>query len=128
MAEEGNLPESRLRYLIPLKDERIQEAILKEMLERNLSNAEIKQRIKELQEESVEVTLISMPKPMRIKSAIKPIGRLAKELNGVKNVPAAISVKDPRTVEHYRELIPELKAAIRDLEIVLRELDFLETE
>lgn len=126
MAEKGNLAESRLRYLIPLKDERVQEAILQEMLEKNLSNAEIKQRIKELQEGLAELPPMPMPKPMRIKSAIKPIGRLAKELGAVKNVPAAVSAKDPRTVEHYRELLPELKLAIEDLGLVLEKLQFLE--
>lgn len=126
MAEKGNLAESRLRYLIPLKDERVQEAILKEMLEKNLSNAEIKQRIKELQEGLTELPPMPMPKPMRIKSAIKPIGRLAKEFSGVKNVAAAVSAKDPRTVEHYRELIPELKLAIENLGFILKELQFLE--
>ncbi len=128
MAEEGALPESRLRYLVPLKDEQIQEIILKEILEKNLSNAEIKRRIKELQEEFAESPFAPMPKPMRIKSAIRPINKLARELNAVNNVPAAISAKDPRTVGGYKAVIPDLRSAIKDLEAILNKLEFLEPE
>ena len=128
IAENGGLSESRLRYLIPLEDERIQNIIIREMLEKNLSNAEIKHRIKELQEELSDISAVAMPKPMRIKSAIKPITRLAKEIKAVHNVPGAIVSKDPRTVESYREVIPELKAAVEALNEVLAKLGFLDSE
>jgi len=126
IAEETTLPESRLRYIIPLKDEQIQETIIREIVEKNLSNADIKKRIKELQEASVTPPDPAMPKPMRIKSAINPISRLVKEMEAVRNIPNALSAKDPRTVETYRKLIPELRSAIEDLEVVLTKLEFLE--
>ena len=46
----------------------------------------------------------------------------------VQNIPGAISTKDPRTVEGYRMLIPELRSAIEDLETVLDKLEFLKRE
>ncbi|GEM_PF-2321085 len=124
MAEVGNLPESRLRYLIPLKDERIQELILKEMLEQNLSNAAIKHRIKELQAEITKIT--TMPKPMQIKSVLKPIRRICQEIDAVRNIPAILGAKDPRTVENYKELVPELRETIKGLQTVLEKLKYLE--
>ena len=126
IAEETALPESRLRYIIPLKDEQIQETIIREIVEKNLSNADIKKRIKELQEASVTPPDPAIPKPMRIKSAINPISRLVKEMKAVRSIPKAISEKDPRTVENYRKLIPELRSVIEDLEVVLTRLEFLE--
>lgn len=66
-----------------------------------------------------------MPKPVQIRSRIKPIRQLAAEVAKIGNVPAAISEKDPRTVAQYRRLIPELKAAVEDLEGVLERLAFL---
>lgn len=126
IAEEAALPESRLRFLVPIKDEQILETIVQEIVERNPSNAEIKRRIKELQEEIADLPAPAIPKPMQIRSAIKPIRRLAKEVVSVKDVSASISRKDPRTVESYEKLIPELRSAIRDLETVLTKLEFLE--
>jgi len=128
VAEQAGLPESKLRFLMPIKDEKVQETILREMIEAQLSNAEIARRIKELQDELVGPGAVPVPKPVQIRSSLRPIKRLAKEMQMVHNVPASISVKDPRTVEGYRQLIPELRAAILDLETVLTELEFLESE
>jgi ParB/RepB/Spo0J family partition protein len=128
VAEEAGLPESKLRFLVPIRDERILERMAQEIIDKKLSNAEIVRRIKELQEELAGPSAVAMPKPVQIKSSIKPIKKLAEEIKMVQNVPAAISAKDPRTVAGYRKLIPELQSAIEDLETVLAELEFLESE
>jgi hypothetical protein len=128
IAEEAAIPESKLRFLLPIKDERILERIIQEMTGKKLSSAEIRRRIKELQAELVGLSAAAMPKPVQIRSSIKPIKKLAEKITMVQNVPAAISAKDPRTVAGYRELIPELQAAIKDLETVLTKLEFLEAE
>jgi ParB/RepB/Spo0J family partition protein len=128
IAEKAALRESRLRFLIRIKDEQILETIISEIVERNLSNAQIGRRVKELQEEFASLPVAAMPKPIQIRSAIKPIRTLAREVDAVKNAPAAISAKDPRTVKSYRKLIPELRSTIRDLETILTKLEFLEAE
>jgi ParB/RepB/Spo0J family partition protein len=127
-AEKAALPESRLRYLVPIKDEEILGAIIQEMVEKNLSNAEIKGRIEELQVESMNASASAMPKPMQIRSAIKPIRRLAGDVRAIENVTAVISRKHSRTVESYSKLIPELRSAIKDLETILANLEFLEVK
>jgi ParB/RepB/Spo0J family partition protein len=127
-AEEAGLSESKLRFLVPIRDERILERITQEIIEKRLPNTEIKRRIKELQDELTGPSAIAMPKPVQIRSSIKPITKLAEEIKMVHNVPAAISTKDPRTVAGYRKLIPELQSAIEDLETVLAKLEFLESE
>lgn len=128
IAEAAALPESRLRYLIPIKDEQILEIIIKEMVEQKLSNAQIRKRLKALQAAAETPPEPTMPKPMGIKSAITPINKLIKDLEGVKNIPAIVSDKDPRTVQSYRALLPELRNAIKGLEDILDHLKFLETE
>jgi ParB/RepB/Spo0J family partition protein len=128
IAEKAGLPESRLRYIVPLEDEQIQDTIIHEIVEKNLSNAEIRRRIKELQEQAVELPPQAMPKPMQIRSAIKPVRRLTEELKRVRNIPEAINKKDPRTVKSYKELLPELHTTLKDLETVINELEFLEAE
>jgi ParB/RepB/Spo0J family partition protein len=128
IAEGVNLPESRLRYIIPIKDEQMQEIIIQEMVEKNLSNEVIKKRIKKLQQETIKQSTSAMPKPMQIRSAIKPLRYLAWEVKAIQNIPAIISTKDPRTVTGYKELVPELQAAIEDLKMVLAKLNFLEPE
>ena len=128
LAEQAGLPESRLRFLMPIKDEKVQETILLEMIEGQLTSVEIARRIKELQDELGGPGAVPVPKPVQVRSSIRPIKRLAEEMRMVHNVPASISVKDPRTVEGYRQLIPDLRSAILDLETVLAELEFLEGE
>ena len=123
IAENAAIPESKLRYLIPIKDERILDVIVQEMAKKKMSNARIRRRIKELQRELAGPATVAMPKPIQIKSRIKPVKKLAREISMVQNVPAAISAKDPRTVAGYKELIPELQAAIKDLEAVLAKLE-----
>lgn len=145
LAAGAGLPESRLRYLIPVQDETILETIIKEIVEQKLSNMAIKKRIKALQalpppevNDAANVVIeaspalversprVAMPKPMKIKSAIKPIQALATDLQGVHNTLGAISKKDPRTVASYRALLPELRAAVKDLEMVLETLAVLD--
>lgn len=136
LAEGAGLPESRLRYLIPVQDETILETIIWEIVEQKLSNVAIKERIKELQLGFVSAIpqpiveerqfVSAMPKPMRIKSAIKPIRQLAMDLKGVHNVIGEVSAKDPRTVKSYQALLPELRAAAGDLAMVLETLAVLE--
>jgi len=126
MAEKANIPEGRLRYLIPLKEEAIQETILQEIIQFNLSNADIKRRIKELLREHEIASHVLMPKPMRIKSAIKPISKLRQEIEAIKNIQAAVVAKDPRTVASYQTLLPELQEAITDLQLILSKLNFLQ--
>ena len=128
IAEQAGLTESKVRLLIPIKDERVLEAVIQEIAEKKMSNARIRSRIKELQQELAGPATVAMPKPIQIRSRIKPIQKLAREISMVQNVPAAISTKDPRTVAGYRELIPELQAAIEDLEAVLAKLEFLDVE
>jgi ParB/RepB/Spo0J family partition protein len=125
-AEKAALPESRLRYLVPIKDEEILEVITQEMVEKNLSNAAIKGRIEELQAESMNASASDLPRPVQVRSAIKPISRLAKDISATRNVAAIMFDKDPRTVESYRKLLPELRSAIKDLETILTNLEFLE--
>lgn len=127
IAEEAGIPESTLRYLIPVKDEQLQEKIIQEILTKNLSNAEIRARIKELQEQVNTPPPPAMPKPIQIESALKPIQELVKEINRVKNVTGAISEKDPRTVARYRETIPVLRTTVDDIKRLLDKLEFLET-
>ena len=126
IAEEEALPESRLRFVIPIKDEQIQEIVVREIAEKDLSNTAIKKRVEELQKESVAEPVAQMPKPVQIQSVIRPVRMLARKVTEVKNVQAAISVKDPRTVNNYRQIVPELQAAIEDLNKVLEQLRFLE--
>jgi len=128
IAEQAGIPESKLRYLIPIQDEGILEQLVEEIVEQELSNFEIRKRIKELKRELVGASALAMPKPVQIRSGIRPIKRLAREITMVSNIPAAISAKDPRTVEGYRELIPELRTTIQDLQAILDELTFLEAE
>jgi ParB/RepB/Spo0J family partition protein len=128
VAEEAGLPESKLRYLLPIKDEGALETIIQELAERKMSNAELRRRIKELRRQATSSASVAMPKPVQIRSSIRPVKKLAQELAQVQNVPAAISAKDPRTVAGYRELIPELQTTIADLEAVLAKLRFLEAE
>jgi ParB/RepB/Spo0J family partition protein len=128
IAEEAGLPESKLRYLLPIKDERVLDTIIQELAAKKRSNAWIRKRIKELQQELANPATVAIPKPVQIKSSLKPIKKLAQEIGKVQNVPAAISTKDPRTVAGYKKLIPELQAAIEDLEAVLAKLEFLDTE
>lgn len=128
LAEEMGISESRLRYIIPIKDKKIQKKAIKEVLALDISNAEIRRRIEKLQKSANELLPSPMPKPMRIMSAIRPVQKLSKELAEVKNVPAAIGSKDPRTVESYRKLLPELRQAMKDLEDVLGNLEYLEAE
>ena len=85
-------------------------------------------KIRELQKELTDPSAVAMPKPVQIRSRIRPIKKLAAEIAMIPNIPAAISAKDPRTVAGYKELIPELKATIRDLETVLDKLDFLKEQ
>lgn len=128
IAEKAALPESRLRYLVPLKDEGVQIALVQELAERDLSNAEVKQRIQELLNAEASAPALPMPKPNQIRSAIKPLRQLSKTIGTVQSVPGAISSKDPRTVAGYRKLLPELKASLRELEEVIAKLNFLEPE
>jgi ParB/RepB/Spo0J family partition protein len=125
-AEEAGLPESRLRYLIPITNIQILETIVLEMIELNLSNTEIKKRLKELEGDILGQSASAMPKPVQIRSALEPMVRLAKEISAVKNVPQAISIKDPRTVESYKKLIPDLENAAEDIQKVLEALKFLQ--
>lgn len=128
IAEEAGLSESKLRYLLPIKDERVLNTIIQELAAKKRSNAWIRKRIKELQRELAGPATVAVPKPVQIKSSLKPIRKLAQEMGKVQNVPAAISAKDPRTVAGYKELIPELQATVKDLEAVLAKLEFLDTE
>ena len=128
IAEKAALPESRLRYLVPLKDEGVQIALAQELAERDLSNAEVKQRIQELLNAEASAPAGPMPKPNQIRSAIKPLRQLSKAIGTVQSVPGAISSKDPRTVAGYRKLLPELKASLRELEDVIAKLSFLDSE
>lgn len=126
LAEEAGIPESTLRYLIPIEDEQMQETIIEEILSKNLSNAEIRARIKSLQDRADEAPVAAMPKPIQIESALKPIHKLVKEVEMVKNVAGAVSEKDPRTVARYRETIPLLRSTLEDMEQLLKKLEFLE--
>lgn len=128
IAEEAGLPESKLRYLLPIKDEGALETIIQELAERKMSNAELRRRIKELRPQAASSASVAIPKPVQIRSSIRPVKKLAQELAQVQNVPAAISAKDPRTVAGYKKLIPELEATITDLETVLEKLRFLDAE
>jgi predicted transcriptional regulator len=128
VAEEAGLPESKLRYLLPIKDEGTLETIIREMAERKMSTAELRRRIKELRRQATSSVSVAIPKPVQIRSSIRPVKKLAQELAQVQNVPAAISAKDPRTVAGYKKLIPELETTITDLETVLEKLRFLEVE
>jgi ParB/RepB/Spo0J family partition protein len=123
IAEKANLPESRIRYLIPITDQMVLEKITLEMIENDLSNAEIKQRIKELEGTVKEQ---SFPKPIQIKSTLQPISKIASLINETDNISRIISMKDPRTVEGYRKLLPELKTLIQDMTVMLEKLQFLE--
>jgi ParB/RepB/Spo0J family partition protein len=126
IAEEAGLPESKLRYLLPLKDEGVLETIIQEMAGCKMSTAQLRRRIKELRHQAASSAFVAIPKPVQIRSSLKPLQKLAQELALVQNVPAAISAKDPRTVAGYRELLPELEATIADLEAVLDKLRFLD--
>lgn len=127
LAEDSGIPESRLRYIIPLENEQIQETLIQEIANNNLSNSEIKLLIEQLQKEvtPAEPSSVSVPKPIQIKSALKPLHRLAGDFAVANNVSGVISSKDPRTVKNYKQMIPELQATIRELEMVLEKLSFL---
>lgn len=126
IAEEAGLPESRLRYLIPIKEEAFLEELVYEIVEHNLSNAAIKARIDELLLATENSPAPQMPKPRRIKSAIRHIQELAEEVAAIQDVKLAVLSKDSRTVDSYRQVIPELKTAIKVIETVLAEFAFLE--
>lgn len=129
LAEDHGIPESRLRYIIPLEDEQLQETAIQAIANKNLSNSEIKLLIEQLQKENtpVETAPVSVPKPIQIKSALKPLRQMAQDFATVQNVSGLISTKDPRTVKNYIQVIPDLRATIRELEMVLEKLSFLET-
>jgi ParB/RepB/Spo0J family partition protein len=125
LAEDLAVPESRLRYVVPLKDEKIQEIIIREIAEKNLSNAAIKKRIEELLATATAPPPAAVPKPMQIESAVKPVRKLFQKFKAVHNIQAAISDKDPRTVESYRQVMPQIEAAIEELQTMLDELEYL---
>lgn len=129
LAEDHGIPESRLRYIIPLEDEQLQETAIQAIANKNLSNSEIRLLIEQLQKGNtpVETAPVSVPKPIQIKSALKPLRQMAQDFATVQNVSGLISTKDPRTVKNYIQVIPDLRATIRELEIVLEKLSFLET-
>ena len=124
LAEENGIPESKLRYLIPIKDEQAQQTIITDVLTQNLSNAEIRAQIEALQNEKDKVQASAMPKPIQIESALKPIKKLISQIDGVQNITTAIGAKDPRIVERYRKVIPKLRATMEDIKRVLEKLDF----
>jgi hypothetical protein len=62
---------------------------------------------------------------MQIESAVKPVRKLFQKFKAVHNIQAAISDKDPRTVESYRQVMPQIEAAIEELQTMLDELEYL---
>ncbi len=126
LAEKAGLPESRLRFVLPLSDPVAMETIVREMAELKLSNAAIRRRIRELQRDEAGAESLPMPKPSQIRSAIRPMRQVAQSIASLSNVAGAVSAKDPRTVAGYRNLIPEIRLSIAELQEVLRRLAFLE--
>jgi ParB/RepB/Spo0J family partition protein len=125
IAESANLPESRLRYLLKIKDEELLGTLVQQMVQEKLSNAEIRKLIDKYQNEHEND---SFPKPIQIKSTLQPIMALAKLVAETDNAAYLISKKDPRTVENYRQLIPDLREAISNMQKMLDRLDYLQEE
>lgn len=142
LAEELALSESKLRYVIPLKDPALMRILITEMVEQTLSNAKIRQRSKELLAEAAKekeandqendstqqvTTIPTVPKPERLLSVVRHVERITTEVKESENLVAEISQKDPRTVKKYREeVVPHLRDAIADLQWVVEQLHFLE--
>lgn len=124
-AEEGGVPESKLRLLIP-EENLIQEKVLQKIINEDLSAADIRKYIKELKSTGKKRPGSSVPKPVQIESALKPIHKLAQEMEQVTNIESAISKKDPRTVDRYRKVISELRSSLTDIQSVLDRLSYLE--
>lgn len=66
-----------------------------------------------------------MPKPMAIKSATNQVRQMCAEILAVTNPIGAISVKDPRTVAKYRNLIPDLRDTLESIMFIKKTLEVL---
>lgn len=124
IAEKGGLSENTLRMIIPIKDKGVQLQITQEAVQKDMSPADVRVRIDELlrgEEESP-----TMPKPRRILRAIKYLEPLKQDIAAVSDIANDVAIRDPRTVESYKQTIPELKQAQKDLEWILNQLSFLE--
>jgi len=123
VAEESGLPESKLRYLIPLKDEQMMRTIIREMVDDDLSNADIKKRADAMVKKAFNKPSVKMPKPAQIRGSIKPVKRISKQLLAIKDISKAVNGMDPRTIKKYGELIPELHATVENLKKALEKIE-----